>query len=215
MIRKPSTHKNQPQKTEHPEEGSNKTQKPKAKKIRSSAFGPEKRIKKRRDFVSLQNKGKQGGSRQWKTDHFMVVCGKQSEAPIKSKKAQRPLTPNETTIGQFSIDENTGDITPLSTQSEKIARLGITITRKVHKRAVKRNLLKRRVREVFRKLHSFILEPLDIVVIAHKEATSIDYKEVKRELNYALRRLGLLEDKRNKNRAVNDSVKNRSKEQPK
>ncbi len=120
------------------------------------SFGSEKRIKKRKDFLILQKNG-----RKWKTDHFLVVCGKSSGE------------------GEHS-------------------RLGITITKKVHKRAVQRNLLKRRVREVFRKLYGFILEPVDIVVVAHREATSIDYLEIKRELNYALRRLGVLENKRPK-----------------
>jgi ribonuclease P protein component len=78
------------------------------------------------------------------------------------------------------------------------SRLGVTITRKVHKRAVRRNLTKRRIKEVFRRLYHFIQNPVDIVVIAHKGAVDVEYLEVKRELNYALRRLGVLEDKRNK-----------------
>lgn len=83
----------------------------------------------------------------------------------------------------------------LGSTSEK-SRLGVTITRKVHKRAVKRNLLKRRIKEIFRKLYGFILEPSDVVVIAQKDASELDYLEIKREINYALRRLGVLEERR-------------------
>jgi ribonuclease P protein component len=124
----------------------------KSEVVKDHSFSREKRIRKRRDFLSLQQNGKK-----WKTDHFLVVCG----ASGKDK-----------------------------------SRLGVTITRKVHKRAVRRNLLKRRLREIFRKLYHFIQEPVDIVVIAHKEATELDYLEIKREINYALRRLGVLESRR-------------------
>jgi ribonuclease P protein component len=120
---------------------------------RSLSFGPEKRIKKRKDFLDIQKNGKK-----WKTDHFLVVSH--------------------------------------GYRNSEQSRLGITVTRKVHKRAVKRNLLKRRVREIIRKLYHFLQEPLDIVVIAHKEATNLEYHDIKRELNYALRRLGALENKR-------------------
>ena len=76
------------------------------------------------------------------------------------------------------------------------SRLGVTVTRKASKKAVLRNKLKRRIREVFRRLYSYILEPHDIVVIAKNGATECSYKEIKYELNYALRRLSLLNNKK-------------------
>lgn len=124
---------------------------PMNKKGRQS-FGPEKRVKKRSDFVHIQTKG-----RKWKTNDFLVSV----------------------------IKKDSGS-----------ARLGITVTTKVDKRAVRRNNLKRRLREVFRKLYPFIKEPFDIVVIAHQGAVLIDYSEIKRQFNYALRRLQVLEDKK-------------------
>ncbi len=59
--------------------------------------------------------------------------------------------------------------TVLSRRNEgNTARLGLTVSRRVAKRAVARNRLKRLAREVFR--HQQSLPPLDFVVLAHKAA---------------------------------------------
>lgn len=72
------------------------------------------------------------------------------------------------------------------------SRIGITVSAKVDKRAVWRNLLKRRVREVFR-LNSYRLkENFDIVVIARRGACLCDITQVRREFLGALYHNGLL-----------------------
>lgn len=73
-----------------------------------------------------------------------------------------------------------------------VSRLGITVTTKVHKRAVRRNLLKRRIREVFRKERRFLLDAADIVVIALEGSTELDYQAVRSEFRFAMRKAGLL-----------------------
>ncbi len=59
--------------------------------------------------------------------------------------------------------------TVLSRRNEvNMARLGLTVSRRVAKRAVARNRLKRLSREVFRCQQN--LPPLDFVILAHKAA---------------------------------------------
>ena len=61
-------------------------------------------------------------------------------------------------------------------------RLGLTVTTKVDKRAVKRNKIKRFVREVFRKNSQRFSEPVALVVIARMESPLLSFKEVEQEL---------------------------------
>jgi ribonuclease P protein component len=72
------------------------------------------------------------------------------------------------------------------------SRIGITVTRKVDKRAARRNRLKRRVREFFRRERILFTEPVDMVVIALDGATELDYQQVCWELRGLLLKMGLL-----------------------
>ena len=61
------------------------------------------------------------------------------------------------------------------------ARLGVTVSRRVSAKAVRRNRLKRRVRESFR-YHKQPLAGLDLVVIARQEANEPECLQVDRSL---------------------------------
>ena len=61
------------------------------------------------------------------------------------------------------------------------ARLGITVSRRVSTKAVRRNRLKRRIRESFR-YHKQPLAGLDLVVIARQEANETERLQVDRSL---------------------------------
>lgn len=111
------------------------------------SFGPDKRVKKRKEFLEIQTSG-----RKFKTKNFLFV-----------------------------------------TKDSEKSRLGITVTTKVDKRAVVRNSVKRRIREVYRKLYGFLLKPSDIVIISYQGAIDLTYLDIKKELNYAFRKLGLLD----------------------
>ncbi len=67
-------------------------------------------------------------------------------------------------------------------------RLGITVTTKVDKRAVRRNLLKRRLREMFRKQYLSRLGAVDLVVIALQGACELNYTEIAAEIEDVLNR---------------------------
>lgn len=68
-------------------------------------------------------------------------------------------------------------------------RLGITVTKKVHKRAVRRNRIKRLVREWFRTTLAGELNGLDIIVVARPSAVGASFGAVCRDLEKSLQRL--------------------------
>ena len=78
-------------------------------------------------------------------------------------------------------------------------RIGITITKKVDKRAVKRNLLRRRVREIFRISYENFCVPLEVVVIAKQGAIELDPESIRDEIFYLFRKIGLMSWSKKKN----------------
>ncbi|HET6632637.1 MAG TPA: ribonuclease P protein component [Rhodanobacteraceae bacterium] len=68
------------------------------------------------------------------------------------------------------------------------ARLGLAVSRKVSKRAVERNRIKRSVRESFRH-HRAGLPPLDVLVIARSAAAGTPSSGLRAELDGLWRRL--------------------------
>jgi len=72
------------------------------------------------------------------------------------------------------------------------SRLAIAVTTKLEKRATVRNIIKRRVREVFRSVRGSFAKPVDMVVIARREVQSCTFDDYKRELIGAWRGQGLL-----------------------
>jgi ribonuclease P protein component len=79
--------------------------------------------------------------------------------------------------------------------SEKgCTRLGITVSKKVHKSSVKRNRLKRQVREIFRLHRGTFLRNFDMVVVVKKECLGRPFVEMTQELKKAWKRLGLFQE---------------------
>ncbi len=108
-------------------------------------FGPTRRVKKRREYLTIQTQGKK-----LRTPHFLVA------------------------------------VSPSRVGTE--SRLGVTVTRKVDKRAVLRNRLKRRVRAYFRTNRERLVTQIDLVVIALGGACELAYDDIRFELEGALRR---------------------------
>ena len=62
------------------------------------------------------------------------------------------------------------------------ARMGMAVSRRVSKRAVERNRIKRQLRESFRRTRAK-LPPLDLLVIARSEAAAVDNATLRAELD--------------------------------
>ena len=60
------------------------------------------------------------------------------------------------------------------------SRLGITVTRKLGK-TVKRNRIKRRLREIYRKNKQVVLPPCDLVINVTHSAVGASYQELERD----------------------------------
>lgn len=68
-------------------------------------------------------------------------------------------------------------------------RLGLVVTKKIEKLATRRNLIKRRIREVFRKNRHKLAQAFDIIVIARKNAGQCSLQAVEMQFLEALKRL--------------------------
>ena len=64
-------------------------------------------------------------------------------------------------------------------------RLGITVTKKVGK-AVVRNRIRRRIKEVFNEFSDKIPPCYDIIIVSRAKAAECDYSEIKSALKYLL-----------------------------
>ncbi len=139
---------------------------PCAEMARAEGLGRTGRILKRAEFLRTQD----FGTKLYCRNFLLFVRERQSDAAPTEGQAERQNEP----------------------QSSLESRLGVTITRKVHKRAVQRNRLRRRIRELFRVFRSQLSRPIDLVVIARADATRLDLPEIERQIVGALQRKKLL-----------------------
>jgi ribonuclease P protein component len=75
-----------------------------------------------------------------------------------------------------------------SNNDQNTARLGIIAAKKNIRHAVSRNFVKRHLRESFRLNHQDI-PPLDLVVMAKKNANELESSDLRKELQYLWRKL--------------------------
>ena len=73
------------------------------------------------------------------------------------------------------------------------SRLAVAVTTKLEKRAVVRNLIRRRIREVFRGIRGSFLRPLDVVVVARRGIQACCFEDYRREIIGAFATRMLLE----------------------
>ena len=73
-----------------------------------------------------------------------------------------------------------------------ISKFGITTSRKVGN-SVKRNRMRRLIKENLRQLYGRIVKGFDIVIVARKAETYTNMEVIGKELRYLLHRLGLLD----------------------
>ena len=80
---------------------------------------------------------------------------------------------------------------PLVPVKPSTPRLGLAVSRKVDKRAVGRNRIKRVMREMFREYRA-VLQMADYVVVARPGAAALDHEQLRNTLLSLLRRAGAL-----------------------
>jgi ribonuclease P protein component len=72
------------------------------------------------------------------------------------------------------------------------SRFGIVVGLKVHKRAVKRNLIKRRLREIVRKHLPEIAPGFDVMVLVNPKAVEAEFVELEADTLSCLKKLKLV-----------------------
>lgn len=72
------------------------------------------------------------------------------------------------------------------------SRFGVVVGIKVHKRAVKRNLVKRRIREILRANLPRIKPGYDVMILTQPKSIITEYAELEVQVLSCLKKLGLL-----------------------
>ena len=72
------------------------------------------------------------------------------------------------------------------------SRFGVSVGLKVHKRAVKRNLVKRRIREIIRKTLPNIKPGYDVLVMAFASSVNAEFPAIQADVMSCLKKLGIL-----------------------
>ncbi len=76
-------------------------------------------------------------------------------------------------------------------------RFGFTAAKKI-KKAVQRNVIRRRLKEIVRSGENNIKESYDIVLMARVNAVNSDYKDLEKSFNKLVKRKNLLKGDKNK-----------------
>ena len=72
------------------------------------------------------------------------------------------------------------------------SRFGVVVGLKVHKKAVRRNLIRRRIREIVRKHLPLLATGKDVMIMVNSKALDADYAELETQVLSCLKKLGLL-----------------------
>ena len=73
------------------------------------------------------------------------------------------------------------------------SRFGVVVGLKVHKKAVKRNLLKRRVREILRKHLKSIVPGKDVMIMTNPKALESEFEDLETQILSCLKKLKMIE----------------------
>lgn len=77
---------------------------------------------------------------------------------------------------------------------EAALRLGVITSKKVHLRANKRNIARRRMREAYRNLRPYFSGPFDVLLVGRRSILNTEWKAILRDLLNLAAKAGLLTD---------------------
>lgn len=75
---------------------------------------------------------------------------------------------------------------------KNVSRIGIVVSKKITKKAVERNQIKRRVREIAREIHPKLKGHFDIIISTKKPALEADFATMKQTLSEMFKKAGLI-----------------------
>jgi ribonuclease P protein component len=134
------------------------------------------RLQRRREFLRVQRSGVKHHTR-----YFLVFV---APSPSQGRAPQAPAAPPPSGPAPRSADASAG----VSAGGLPGTRLGVTVTRKVGK-AVKRNRIKRLIREAFRREHHALPAGLDVVFVAKRDAVDTTLEAVVLDVRALAQRL--------------------------
>ena len=85
-------------------------------------------------------------------------------------------------------------------------RLGLVTSKKVHLRANKRNLARRRLREAYRNLRPYFSGDFDVLLVGRRNILSSDWKAVAEEMLHLAHKAGIITEE-NLQRAQKEYLK--------
>ena len=156
------------------------------------ALPKQNRLRSSRDFGKVYRKGKRAS-----THHLAVRALKQLAAQTQDNCPQalvpQDLVENSRTKSKQSADEQSAGEQSAGEKSPALSScFGISISKKVSKRAVVRNRIKRQLRAIIRDRLSSISPGWQIVIIVRPSAVECEFADFLRELEYLLKKLNVL-----------------------
>lgn len=141
------------------------------------ALPQQHRLKSSRDFGKVHRKGRRAA-----TQHLAMRALKRTDQTIN-----RQIRLSEH-LGNEPVTDKSADGQP----SALLSCFGISISRKVSKRAVVRNRIKRQLKAVIRRYLPQLAPGWQVVIVVRAAAVECEFDDFLRELKYLLQKLRIM-----------------------
>ncbi|MGD1863770.1 MAG: ribonuclease P protein component [Phormidesmis sp.] len=156
------------------------------------ALPPQNRLRSNRDFGRVHRKGKRAATR------HLAVRALKCKSPVSAGK--KKLSGSTRQNKDQNKEDKSADGSPFALSSckgkapaEKLGpRFGVSISRKVSKRAVVRNRIKRQLKAIIRDRFMAIDPAWQIVIVVRPPAVECSFDDFLRELEYLLQKLAIV-----------------------
>jgi ribonuclease P protein component len=127
-------------------------------------------------------------------------CLSKAQRLTRSSLFSETFSQNRKWVGRFMV-------LWLRSGEDTALRLGVVTSKKVHLRANKRNLARRRLREAYRLLRPYFSGDFDVILVGRRTILSSDWKDVMREMLKLAKKAGIISDE-NLHRAETEYLQN-------